>query len=722
MRNPAARIAVLVSLLVNVAFCCEAAEQIGVEMSTTKVGRHEKIEMVISLGNQRQYRNPFDPDEVDLMLFLKTPSDGRTSVPAFYCQPYESQRVGRAGRETAWHYPVGMPVWKVRFAPDEVGTYEAVARLKDRSGTTLSKIVRFECVPSERKGFVRVAKDNPRFMELTTGEPFFAIGQNLAFVGSGQYVKPAKVEEIFGRLSENGANFLRIWTCCQDWAMAIEARKSVWGRSWGWDPPFVPILDDQGRPTDEECVRLASDGRSSVRLQPCHPVAVRPEARYQVSGRVKTTGSARLRIAISQLDQDDTFASQPDEDWTPFRYELTTLPDQFFLGQISLQQAGEGEVFVDGLSLKEAGGGPELLWEAAVNRPVRGYYNPTDCFMLDQLVELADQHDIYLQLCMITRDLYMGELKDPQSDDYAQAVVDAKKFWRYAVARWGYSTHVAVWEHFNEMDPGRPTDRFYTELGEYLEKIDPYAHLRTTSAWHPSPKDWQHAELDMAQMHHYLRPNSGEPFQDEVAVLLDKTRFMLDKTPSGPTIMGEFGLADERWGRSPYMKQDQLLWHFHNSLWASALSGASGTALFWWWEVLDAQDGYRHYGPLAAFLEDVPFNTTRLEETSATISAEGVHLVGLQGDDRVYLWLCNKEAVWWNLVVDKKTLGEVASTVLEVTDLKPGRYAVQWWDTDRGKLIEEGQRQVTSRRNVMRVEVPTFSRDIACKIVPRVAP
>ena len=273
----------------------------------------------------------------------------------------------------------------------------------------------------------------------------------------------------------------------------------------------------------------------------------------------------------------------------------------------------------DALSLREAAGGPELLWEADVNRPVLGVYNAVDSFLVDELVEAAGRNGIYLQLCLLTRDLYMTSLGNEQSPEYARAIRQAKKFLRYAVARWGYSAHVAAWEYFNEIDPGLPTDRFYSALGAYLEEIDVYHHLRTTSTWSPSPKDWRHAKLDIAEMHHYLRPASGAVWKDEVAVLLERSRFLREH-PAGPMLLGEFGLADDRWGLSPYMRQDRELVHFHNSLWASALSGAAGTALFWWWDQLDQQDAYRHYRPLASFLADLPSTTAGFGPTEIKVS------------------------------------------------------------------------------------------------------
>ena len=253
-----------------------------------------------------------------------------------------------------------------------------------------------------------------------------------------------------------------------------------------------------------------------------------------------------------------------------------------------------------------------------------GSYNPTDCFMLDRLIESAEQHGIYLQLCLITRDLYMGSLKDATSPEYEQAIRHARNLLRYAVARWGYSTSVAAWEYFNEIDPNLPTDRFYSELGETLAKIDCYRHLRTTSAWGPSVKDCRHRELDVAEVHFYLRPAEKERIPDEVAAVLDRARFLRQHAPAKPVLIGEFGLATDNWRQSPSMQDDTELVHFHNSLWASALSGSSGTVLFWWWDQLDRMDAYHHYRPLAAFLAGVPFTTAGLRETTATSSNRSI--------------------------------------------------------------------------------------------------
>ena len=46
--------------------------------------------------------------------------------------------------------------------------------------------------------------------------------------------------------------------------------------------------------------------------------------------------------------------------------------------------------------------------------------------------------------------------------------------------------------------------------------------------------------------------------------------------------------------------------HFHDTIWATALSGAAGTGLYWWWHnYIEPYNLYRHYAPLAKLLRGV---------------------------------------------------------------------------------------------------------------------
>jgi len=513
------------------------------EAAAARVGRFEKLEFVIHLD--AEVNDPFDPEEIALNLELRAPGGRGIVLPAFYCRRAD-----------------GSGAWLARFAPSETGHYTAVARW----GAVVSNPVGFECVPSARRGFLRVSAKDPRFFELDDGTPFFAIGQNLAFIGPRQVMTRTRMAEAFRRMAANGANYARVWTCCGDWALAIEPR-----------------------------------------------------------------------------------------------------------------------------------------------RP--GEYNQTDALLLDEIVSVAETNHVRLQLCLLTRDLYMKWLNDPRSADYDRAIRYAKRFLRYAVARWGYSTSVASWEYWNEQNPGLPTDRFYTELGRYLETTDPYHHLRSTSAWGPAPKDWAHDKLDVADLHWYLRPNWNELWKDAAAAVADRAALLRRHAPRKPALLSEFGLADEQWRLSSHMKEDRELLHFHDALWASALSGLSGTAMFWWWEQLDRMNAYPHYKPLADFVADIPFTTGELQPLVATATPAHIRVIGLRGRAGAWFWLSDAEATWWNVVVGKTEPSEVRDCVVEIPGLSSGHYQAQWYDTVAGKVIRAELIVIPAR-----LTPPPFRRDIACKI------
>jgi hypothetical protein len=645
--------------------------------------------------------NAFDPDEIKVDVEIVHDNGTRYILPAFFAQPFLRERHGQD-----WFYPSGKAGWKARFAPLQEGPHTARALIHDSQGTSILPPIEFVCVPSTSRGYVRTSARDPRFLEFTDGTPFFAIGQNLAFIGNQQYVNVSKAEEIFARLTSNGANYLRIWTCCEDWGIAIEARKSAFGRSWNWHPPFASMPEQQA--SEIKCVKLTSE-RPNVRVDPSHRVALQPGTQYRFQAQWLSDGQVDLQVSVhGQKTESKGTGSQ----WKDLALEFETSADDFWLGNVELTLSGSGSAYVRNISLREAGAGAELLWEAEGNRPVRNHYNQLDCFMLDELVMAAQSKGIYLQLCMLTRDLYMSALKNPgrggqssarqdpgragqsparrtdHSDDteYTRAIRDAQKFFRYAIARWGFATSVAAWEYWNELDPGLPTDRFYTEMGEFFERTDIYRHLRTTSTWKPSSKDCRHPKLDLADTHFYLRPVDRPRLKNEVEAIIDRTAWLRENAPQRPAHLSEFGLADDKWGITSDMKNSPSLADAHNALWASALSGASGTALFWWWERLDQRDVYPLYQQVSRFVREIPWNSGELQTLKAKPENEALFVQGLATETSAWLWLFNPDAAW--APGDRKSPAQTKPTSLQLptfTSRQLQRSLVRYGDRHRDK-------------------------------------
>jgi hypothetical protein len=457
---------------------------------------------------------------------------------------------------------------------------------------------------------------------------------------------------------------------------------------------------------------LGGGAASRLTVSPTHPVALRPNVKYVLSGRVLTEPNTTLVLELDSRALGQPLSSAKPRRWKRFARAFEAGSRDWWLADLSLRADGNGRIWVRHLSLQEAGGGPELLWEADLRRTPRGFYNQPDSFLLDRLIEAAERHGIYLQLCLLSRDLYMDALVDAEAGEYQRAIDDARKLLRYAVARWGYSKSVFAWEYFNEMNPAAPTDRFYRELGEYLERIDPYRHLRTTSAWSPAPKYWTHPQLDVADLHWYLQAGWGEMWKDEVGAVMDRAKLVRQTAIDKPALLSEFGLAGAS-GPSPYMLQDKDGVHFHNSLWASAFSGLSGTAMFWWWETLDEMNGYRHYRPLAAFLADGPFARIGLRPVSLA-TAKQSRAYAWSGTDCAYCWIHNPQATWWNQVVEHIAPEKITDDFLTFSELEAGSYRIEWWDTQTGQVIP--RQSATASAAGLRITVPHYSMDIACKV------
>jgi len=256
---------------------------------TGPVRRFDRIEFALS--GAVDARNPHDPAEAELTLECGRRM-GRRSRPRVRVSAVERRTLSRVGRNGEWVYPSGRWQWRARYAPVAVGEHACRAVLRTPEWTGTSSWAGFVCVGSTNAGYVRVSPADPRYLELDNGAPYFAIGQNIAFVKE----LPVTLAMI-RKLGANGANYARVWTCSEDWALALEARRSGWGRSWGWNPPFVSLPDRESYHDTRLCLRLDANA-GSVRFDPCTPVALRPGTRYRFLAVVRTSGDATVRFDL----------------------------------------------------------------------------------------------------------------------------------------------------------------------------------------------------------------------------------------------------------------------------------------------------------------------------------------------------------------------------------------------------------------------------------------
>jgi hypothetical protein len=183
----------------------------GLKLSAPQVPVYGKLELTLDLD--ATFDNPFDPADIDVMATFTGPQGRAVQVPGFFYQGYEWYGPGSARRLRA----AGTPVWKVRFAPPQVGPWSVRVAARDRSGSVASTPARFQCVAGKSAGFVRRTPGNPYYLQFDNGQPYFAVGENICW-GSGGSVD--MYQPWFKALGAAGGNYCRIWLV--RWNMALE--------------------------------------------------------------------------------------------------------------------------------------------------------------------------------------------------------------------------------------------------------------------------------------------------------------------------------------------------------------------------------------------------------------------------------------------------------------------------------------------------------------------
>lgn len=187
----------------------------SIKANKDTLGRYEKFEITINLSGS--FSNPFDKNQIHLRAQFTSPSGNNFEIDGFYFQDFS--RTGPP--ETL--IVKGQPHWKIRFTPTETGIWKYKILCTDQTGTTISNEFQFLCIPSNNKGFVRVA--NNRYLKFETDEQFFGIGLNM-----GWYTYPEKTfsyQKWIDSLSANNGNLIRVWMSSN--AFAIEWKNTGLG-------------------------------------------------------------------------------------------------------------------------------------------------------------------------------------------------------------------------------------------------------------------------------------------------------------------------------------------------------------------------------------------------------------------------------------------------------------------------------------------------------------
>ena len=182
------------------------------------VPRYGLVEIAFNISGL-SYRNPFNTSDIDVWVYVETPSGLTVAVPAFYFQNYSIYR------PTRWEEVVtrvGNPFWLARYIPLEEGVHRFYVKVIDSKGNTVVSDVKEFVVEGVRgRGFVRI-DNSMRLFVFDSRESMFMLGVNIAWP-QDKKTSISFYEQWFEKLSRSGIKVVRIGLV--PWALTLEWTK-----------------------------------------------------------------------------------------------------------------------------------------------------------------------------------------------------------------------------------------------------------------------------------------------------------------------------------------------------------------------------------------------------------------------------------------------------------------------------------------------------------------
>lgn len=207
-------------LIVSNSFCGYSAPLItSVTQNKSTVAKYEKFELQIDLSIR--FFNPYDPDIIDMYTEFTSPSGKKYKAIGFYFQDYTRSTTDPNGSP----YPIEKLTksnsfdWRVRFAPNETGTWTYKVFVTTANGTETfpsNGSSSFYCTYSNNPGFIR--KRDSRYLEYDNGELYFPIGLNYPSyespgwrVNGGNTYGTYFFDDKYELFENNGVNYFRMF-------------------------------------------------------------------------------------------------------------------------------------------------------------------------------------------------------------------------------------------------------------------------------------------------------------------------------------------------------------------------------------------------------------------------------------------------------------------------------------------------------------------------------
>lgn len=375
----------------------------------------------------------------------------------------------------------------------------------------------------------------------------------------------------------------------------------------------------------------------------------------------------------------------------------------------------------------------EWIPDAPGNHGV-GYLNQHRSWILDRLVELAEDNGIYLILVINNHGKFStfcdeewdrnpfnqangGYLRDNESYfSDRRARRDFKNMADYMVARWAHSPNIMAWKLFSEINLTGDSQNFYRrsvmvdwhrEMAGHIAEQDIYDHLLTTH-WSSNYTVINYPIANLPELDILTTDAYTDQFgrTDQMMEYLEGTATYTDSIGK-PVVITEFG--GHPMGDSLGVLRKQL----HLGNWFGFFSKAAVLPMMWWFAIIDEEDFYREYAAISAFMERE--DPRGMRHYSQNLHDKGLKLEVLKGDRRMLIW--GYDAAYFYSKIESERPSQRTGVKLTIDGLERGDYVVQHWDCSDGTAIHEESLNVGDK-GTCTLRIPDFEADFAIKILP----
>lgn len=324
-----------------------------------------------------------------------------------------------------------------------------------------------------------------------------------------------------------------------------------------------------------------------------------------------------------------------------------------------------------------------------------GNYNQTSCAYIDGLVARAEQANVYLlpsiwahdQLCdgspegwpanwsnnayrslCGAEDFYTtGTSSDTEQWRYQ------KNFYRYLLARWGYSRAIVGWVAAVEIEGttgyalnNSETSTWAAKMRSYFAANDLY---RTRKGLYPLSISRSDAPTYAPSVDMRATDSYDSQSKDSAVAATIAAQTAIERASGKPAFHSEFG-GDIRSGASQPA-------HLHNGIWAGVSSGAALTPLLWcdggnFPMLTDAKVGAEmrsHLQILSQFMADINyFGDPKITSVAPTFSDAALRGWGMRVRNKAFVWIQNSQG------------GAIDGQTLTFSGFSAGKYHAAFYD------------------------------------------